>query len=233
MVFARSRSLLAAGVALFALAAVAAPAICQDRIAAASSGIKVMAQAERPLPVRIDAGARYLIVAPGTIGHAPDPGEAQRIHDALERQGFRIVHERNATALTMANSIKRLVENGVVPGNIAVLGMGEDVQTVINVAQQVYNPMVNYVIIAGCEKMPSFASRVPLKGRVLSVQMQKPAAATPSCRGIFAGRGAATGFEFDEYVIKRDSTPGMTELVLTEAISAWTRSGYEPEDEVR
>jgi hypothetical protein len=232
MFFARSRSLLAAGVALFALAAVAAPAICQDRVAAANPGIKVMAQAERPLPVRIDNTGRYLIVAPGTIAHAPDPGEAQRIHDALERQGFRIVHERNATPQTMANGIKRLVSNGVVPGNIAVLGMGEDVQAVIDVAQQVYNPMVNYVIIAGCEKSPSFASRVPLKGRILSVQMQKPGT-TPSCRGIFAGRGAATGFEFEEYTIKRDANAAMTELVLTEAINAWTRAGYQGDDEVR
>ncbi|MDF3073684.1 MAG: hypothetical protein K0S54_1351 [Alphaproteobacteria bacterium] len=231
MVFARARSLLAAGATVFALAALAAPAICQDRQAAASSGIKIMAQAERPLPVRIDAAGRYLIVAPGTISHAPDPSEAQRIHDALERAGFRIAHERNATPLTMANSIKRLIENGVQPANIAVLGMGEDVKFVIDVAQAVYHPMVNYVIIAGCEKMPSFASRVPLKARILSLQIQKDGA-TPSCRGVFAGRGAATGFEFEEYVIKRDANPAMMELVLTEAISAWTRAGYD-DDGVR
>ena len=231
MIFARSRTLLAAGATVFALGALAAPAICQDRVAAASSGIKILAQAERPLPVRIDAAGRYLIVAPGTISHAPDPGEAQRIHDALERAGFRIAHERNATAKSLAGSIKRLIDNGVPPANIAMLGMGEDVQGLIDVAQLVYHPLVNYVIIAGCEKSPSFASRVPLKGRILSVQIQKPGA-TPSCRPVFAGRGAATGFEFEEYAIKRDANPAMMELVLTEAISAWTRAGYD-DDGVR
>jgi hypothetical protein len=229
MVFARTRTLLAAGAAVFALAALAAPAICQDRLAAANTGIKVMAQAERPLPVRIEAAGRYLIVAPGTIAQAPDPGEAQRIHDALERAGFHIVHERKATPLTMAGSIKRLIENGVSPANIAVLGMGEDVKFVIDVAQTVYHPMVNYVIIAGCEKMPGFASRVPLKARILSLQIQKDGA-TPSCRPVFAGRGAATGFQFEEFAIKHDAAhPGTVEVALTEAISAWTRAGYDDE----
>jgi hypothetical protein len=178
MVFARPRSLLAAGAALFAFAALAAPAICQDRVA-----------------------------------------------------GVRIVHERNATPVTMANSIKRMIENGVQPANIAVLGMGEDVKVVIDVAQAVYHPMVNYVIIAGCEKMPAFASRVPLKARVLSLQIEKPGS-MPTCRPLFAGRGAATGFEFEEYTIKRDANPAMMELVLTEAINAWTRAGYD-DDGVR
>jgi hypothetical protein len=232
MVLARTRTLLAAGAALFALAALAAPAICQDRVAAANAGIKVMAQAERPLPVRIEAAGRYLIVAPGTISHAPDPVEAQRIHDALERLGFRLVHERKATAHTMAGSVKRLVDNDVRPENISVLAMGDDVQTLIDVAQQVYNPLVNYIVISGCEKMPSFASRVPLKGRILSLQVDKPGA-TPSCRPVFAGRGAAAGFEFEEYAIRHDAArPATAELALTEAINAWTRAGTE-EDEVR
>lgn len=229
MVFARPRSLLAAGALLVALAGIAAPALCQNR-SVAMPGTMAMAQAERPLPVRIDPGARYLILAPGTIGHAPDPAEAQRIHDALERMGFRIVHERKATAQTMAGSVKRLVDNGVRPENVSVLAMGEDVQALIDVAQQVYNPMVNYVIVAGCGKPPNFASRVPLKGRILSLQMEKPGT-MPSCRPVFAGRGAAQGFQFEEYSIRRDSSnPAVTELSVVEAINAWTRAGAYEDD---
>lgn len=224
------RSWLAAGAMLIALGALAAPALCQDR--ANTKGVMTMVQAERPLPVRIDAGARYLIVAPGTIAHAPNPAEAQRLHDALERQGFRLVHERQATPQSMASSIKRLIENGVRPENISMLGMGEDVQVLINVAQHVYDAQVAYILIAACEKMPSFASRVPLKGRFLSLQMEKPGT-MPSCRAVFAGRGAANGFQFEEYVIKRDPTnTATTELVLIEAINAWTRADYD-DDGVR
>lgn len=227
MKISRSRSLLAAGAILLGIGVATAPALCQERASLA------VAQAERPLPVRIDPAGRYLIVAPGTTGKAPDPAEAQRINDALERQGFRMVHERKATAQSMAGSVKRLVENGVRPDSIAVLAMGDDVQTLIDVAQQVYNPLVNYIVIAGCQKAPSFASRVPLKGRILSLQMEKPQAATPSCRPVFAGRGAATGFQFEEFVIKHDpSNHGTVELVIVEAINAWTRARYE-DDGVR
>ncbi len=226
-----SRLLLSAGALLLAAAALAAPALCQERAAARTT--LAVTQAERPLPVRIDPAGRYLIVAPGTVGNAPDPGEAQRIHDALDRQGFRIVHERRATPQSMAASVKRLVDNGVRAENISVLAMGEDVQALIDVAQRVYSPMVNYVIIAGCETMPSFASRVPLKGRILSLQMEKPDAAVPSCRGVFAGRGAASGFQFEEYVIRHYAdSPASAELALVEAINAWTRAGYDDEDDV-
>lgn len=230
----RRRPLLAAGALLLAVASLAAPALCQDRVQSrpVAPGTMAMAQVERPLPVRIDPAGRYLIVAPGTISHAPDPAEALRIHDALDRQGFRIVHERKATPQSMAAGVKRLVDNGVRPQNISVLAMGEDVQALIDVAQQIYNPLVNYVIFAGCEKMPSFASRVPLKGRILSLQMEKQGA-TPSCRGVFAGRGAATGFQFEEYVIRRDpANPGTAELATVEAINAWTRAGYDNDDDV-
>ena len=227
----RPRSLLIAGAMLLGIGAIAVPALCQER--AMAKPTLVMAQAERPLPVRIDPAGRYLIVAPGTAGKAPDPVEAQRIHDALERQGFRMVHERKATAQSMAGSVKRLVENGVRPENISVLAMGDDVQTLIDVAQQVHNPLVNYIVISGCQKVPSFASRVPLKGRILSLQMEKPPTATPSCRPVFAGRGAATGFQFEEFGIKHDAAnPGTVELVLVEAINAWTRAGYD-DDGVR
>jgi len=227
----RPRSLLVAGAMLLGIGAIAVPALCQER--ALAKPTLALAQAERPLPVRIDPAGRYLIVAPGTAGKAPDPVEAQRIHDALERQGFRMVHERKATAQSMAGSVKRLVENGVRPENISVLAMGDDVQTLIDVAQQVYNPLVNYIVISGCQKAPSFASRVPLKGRILSLQMEKPQTATPSCRPVFAGRGAATGFQFEEFGIKHDAAnPGTVELVLVEAINAWTRAGYD-DDGVR
>ena len=72
-----------AGALLISLAAVTAPALCQDR--SPGRGVMAMTQAERPLPVRIDPAGRYLIVAPGTTAQAPDPVEAQRINDALER----------------------------------------------------------------------------------------------------------------------------------------------------
>jgi len=128
----RPRSLLVAGAMLLGIGALAVPALCQERVMATPT--LVMAQAERPLPVRIDPAGRYLIVAPGTASKAPDPVEAQRIHDGLERQGFRMVHERKATAQSMADSVTRLVENGVRPENISVLAMGDDVQTLIDVA---------------------------------------------------------------------------------------------------
>lgn len=223
------RSLALAGALVFATAAVAVPALCQDRNAA----VMAMMPQERPLPVRIDPVGRYLLVVPGTA-KAAEPGEAARIHAALERQGFRIVHERKATERSLADGVKRLTEGGVRPENISVLAMGDSVKTLIDVAQQVYDPRINYILIAGCEERPSFASRVPLKGRILSLQLENAQATTPSCRPIFAGRGADTGFEFEEIVVRKDSAGQPThipELVLVEAINAWTRGGTG--DEVR
>ncbi|MGE0153900.1 MAG: hypothetical protein AB7R90_14890 [Reyranellaceae bacterium] len=235
MVFASLRSLLAVAGTALALAALAVPALCQDRPVASPAAAVTGAPPERPLPVLIDPAARYLLAVPGTVSKAPDPGEAQRIHAALERQGFRIVHERRATAKTMAAGVKRLVENGVQPGNISVLAMGEGLQTLIDVAQQVYDPMVSYIVVSGCQNPPSFASRVPLKGRFLSVQVEKPEAPNVSCRSVFAGRGAANGFDYEEIRFKPDAqNPAILELVLVEAINAWTRAdrgdGY---DDVR
>jgi len=228
------RSALAAGALLLGIGGVAVPALCQDRAIAQSNGVLAMSQAERPLPVRIDPSARYLFITPGTTEKAPDPAEAQRIHDALERQGFRMVHERKATARSTADGIRRVIAGGVQAENISVLAMGDDVQNLIDVAQEVYDPRINYIVIAGCANRPSFASRVPLKGRVLSLQMEKDGGAMPSCRPVFAGRGAATGFEFEEIAVRRDpsgSVSTIPELVVVEAINAWTRSHYI--DEVR
>ena len=223
------RSALAAGALLLGIGVVAVPALCQDRVLAQSNGVLAMSQAERPLPVRIDPSARYLFITPGTTEKAPDPAEARRVQETLERQGFRMVHERKATARNTADGIRRVIAGGVKAENISVLAMGDDVQTLIDVAQEVYNPRVNYIVIAGCANRPSFASRVPLKGRVLSLQMEKDAGAMPSCRPVFAGRGAASGFQFEEIAVRRDPTgrsSAIPELVIVEAINAWTRSAY-------
>ena len=229
MTTSRLRTALAAGALALSIGALAMPALCQDRAAAATGNALAMAQAERPLPVRIDPAARYLFVVPGSTEKSPDPAEAQRILDALERQGFRMVHERKATARSMADGVRRVIAGGVRPESISVLSVGDAVQGLIDVAQEVYDPRVNYIIIAGCTNRPNFASRVPLKGRVLSVQMEKPAGPMASCRSVFVGRGAASGFEFEEIAIRNiDSGPTypVSELVVVEAINAWTRSHH-------
>lgn len=92
----------------------------------------------------------------------------------LTQQGFTVFSEHRdiviieAYARKISAQIERLLNRGVVPSNITVVGYSKGSLIAQSVASNLQNPDINYVFLAGCSnKFP--LQKVSLKGHILSI----------------------------------------------------------------
>ena len=95
--------------------------------------------------------------------------EYQRIIDSLDAGGFNVISEirpKNTNVKAYANKvvsqIDSLLESGVTPKKLNVIGASKGGFIALEVAHQMQIPEIKYVILAACDKenMPKFSGKV-------------------------------------------------------------------------
>jgi len=139
--------------------------------------------------------AKYIIYLHGIGVENYGPGKADEdyygIIKTIEGRGFTVISEVRRAAFIMgkpsgtkpdeygrkvAKQVKTLIEKGVPPENITVVGYSKGGVITLVAAADADNAKVNYVIMAGCfqkskEKYDEYAENIApkMKGRILSM----------------------------------------------------------------
>jgi hypothetical protein len=139
-------------------------------------------------PISVDPNKRYLFYLHGKIieeqgipAVSPDFGEYEygAILDEFNGYGFTVISEQRATntdgldyAKKVAGQIQKLLDAGVPPENISVIGASKGGGITIYVSHLLDNTQIRYVIMAICnpEMISGLKkSRITLTGKVLSI----------------------------------------------------------------
>jgi hypothetical protein len=155
-------------------------------------------------PVSIDPAARYLFYLHGKIiedqglpAISPEYGEYHylEILEALRSHGFVVISEQrpaNAEAGVYARrvgaQVASLLDSGVPPGSITVVGASKGAAIAILVSDLVADPGVSYVLLGACDADTSAAlirQGVTLSGNVLAISDASDEYAG-SCADLFA-----------------------------------------------
>lgn len=177
--------------------------------------LSVSAHAAMPLssvPATIDPAARHLIFFHNYYVETKGPDGDCKYFDILKSfadKGFTVISEIRPKDISVieygkkaAVEVRKLLDAGVPPQNIAVAGHSKGGVIVLQVASIVARPQVNYVVMAGCgikglEKgYPDFAG---MKGNFLSIYASSDKVAG-SCSGEFAK--AKEGFSGKEIILE-------------------------------
>jgi hypothetical protein len=154
-------------------------------------------------PISIDPNQRYLFYLHGKIiedqgipAVSPDFGEYEygAILDKFEGYGFTVISETrpiNTNSLEyakkVASQVHKLLDSGVLPENISVVGASKGGDIAIYTSHLIGNPDIRYVIMAICnpEEIAGLKQNgVTLSGKVLSIyDFADPLAG--SCRDLF------------------------------------------------
>ncbi len=168
-------------------------------------------------PESIDPSARYLFYLHGKIIEdqgipAVDPefGEYQyeAILDTLAGNGFRVISEPRkmdtdplAYAKKVATQVNDLINIGVPPGNITIVGASKGGGIAILASSLLGNPDIRYVIMAICSSETDEEFRqngIIISGKVLSIYDSADTLAG-SCKDLFErseGKGLTESKEF-------------------------------------
>lgn len=163
------------------------------------------------LPQKVNPKARYLFYLSGYIVQAgntrptsPKFGvyEYQQILDTLKQSGFVVISEARKQspeigpyAAKVAGQVKQLLEAGVPPQNITVVGASQGSFIAMLVSTYLENRKVNFVVIGGCTAEDGFLQLVNLHGNVLFISERTDLAG--SCERF---RADATGLEKYKFV---------------------------------
>lgn len=116
--------------------------------------------------------------------------EYDKIIEGFRAEGFNVVSEvrpKNTDveeyAGKIAEQIHGLLEEGVAPENITVVGASRGAFIALVASTFVKNKNVNYVIVAGCGVSKEFLNLINLYGNVLSIYEKSDT--TGSCRAVF------------------------------------------------
>ena len=134
---------------------------------------------------RVDSNVRYLIYISGYIVRAgdirptsPQYGvyEYQKILETFKERGFVVLSEARQQsreieppAMKVAAQVKDLLNGGVPPQNITVVGASQGSWIAMLVSTYLSNTNINYVFIAGCAAEDGLLKLVDLHGNVLFI----------------------------------------------------------------
>ncbi|HVG28231.1 MAG TPA: hypothetical protein VM864_00785 [Pyrinomonadaceae bacterium] len=137
------------------------------------------------VPRRVDPKARYLLYLHGYIVEAgntrpvsPKFGvyEYEQILETFRRGGFVVISEARKKdpeiepyAAKVAGQVRRLLEAGVPPQHITVVGASQGSWIAMLASTYLENRNINFVIIASCAADEGFLNLVNLHGKVLSI----------------------------------------------------------------
>jgi hypothetical protein len=170
---------LAVGWCLLPLAIAAQTPAVADAAATATAALR------KDIPAKVDPAARYLIYLHGAIienhGIRPtDPKygtyEYMEILKALERKGLVVITESRPKgtdakeyAQNVVAQIDRLLEAGVPPNHITVVGASKGAVIAMIASTALKNRDVNFVIMANCNDWLMRTHDIDLHGNVLSI----------------------------------------------------------------
>ena len=201
------------------------------------------------LPENIDASRPYLfylhgawIEEHGLSAAHPDYGryEYGEITRALSDRGFVVISEARlhrvdpaAYAQLVARQVTALLEKGVPPAHITVIGHSKGAGMVLLLASMLENPAIQYVVMAGCQKLGTPArqdyevflrTRAPsLQGRILSLY-DRSDQLMATCGEAFA-RASPARLESREMVLETGRGHGLfytPDPVWIDPIVAWS-----------
>lgn len=137
------------------------------------------------VPQQVDTKARYLFYLSGYIVQAgntrptsPKFGiyEYQQILDTFKQSGFVVISEARKQsreiepyAEKIAGQVRQLLEAGVPPQNLTVVGASQGAFITMLVSTYLKNREVNFVVIGGCAADDGFLQAVNLHGNVLFI----------------------------------------------------------------
>lgn len=173
-------------------------------------------------PDNPDCGKRYLFYLHGLIieeaGVRPQSEEHgyyeyQLILEELARQGFVVISEARPKgtriepyAENIASQVKRLLANGVPPGNISVVGASKGGVIGAYVSTMLREKGINYVFLAGLFEKCLVDENLKLYGKVLSIHDRSDKLSiTPA---LYFQRSEGLG-EFKEIVLGLDVGHGL------------------------
>jgi len=154
------------------------------------------------VPDAPDPGAHYLFYLHGRIIEAQGPEavspefgryEYRRMLETFAERGFVVVAEVREDgagrefAVATARQVRRLLDAGVSPRSITVVGFSKGGYLALGVSAIVASDEVGYAILAGCGSDPSWLSRMGprIRGRFLSL-LDVSDRLSPSCEPLFA-----------------------------------------------
>ncbi len=171
-------------------------------------------------PEIIDPSSRYLFYLHGKIiedqgipAISPDFGEYEfeAILKELSSYGFEVIGEKRAQntdpaeyARKVANQVNILLDEGVPPGNITVVGASKGAGITIYVSNILKNKEINFVLLAIChpDQVHFFIQEgISLEGNVLSIYDSNDQFAG-TCQELFSfsiGNGVG---RFDEIILE-------------------------------
>jgi hypothetical protein len=144
----------------------------------------VFAQCTYDLPQKIDTKARYLFYLHGRIVEesrrptSPQFGvyEYDQILETFRARGFVVVSEQRPKgtdiekyAPKVAEQVRKLIDAGVAPAQITVVGASQGSWIAMLASTQLKNRDVKFVFIAGCSADDEFLKLVDWHGNVLSI----------------------------------------------------------------
>jgi ketosteroid isomerase-like protein len=197
------------------------------------------------VPQRIDTKARYLFYLHGKIveqGRRPTHlqhgvYEYDQILDAFKQNGFVVVSEQRKKdtdveryGKKVAGQIKRLLDAGVPPEQITVVGASQGSWMAMLASTYLENRKVNFVVMAACSADEGFLDLVNLHGNVLSIYERSDLAG--SCQKY---RTDATGLgEYKEVELNTGLKHGFIYKPMKEWVEpavAWAHRGGPGEGE--
>ena len=167
-------------------------------VGAASDGGRILTRA----PESPDPAGRYvfylhgrIIEVQGTKAESPEFGayDYDGILEALSAPGFTVIAEVREDgagrefAVETARQVRDLLQAGVPPRNVTVVGFSKGGMLAVGVSTLVGSDEVGYVILAGCSPDERWVSRVAprVRGRFLSL-FDRSDRLSPSCEPLYA-----------------------------------------------
>lgn len=163
------------------------------------------------VPQKIDTKARYLLYVSGYIVEAgntrptsPKFGvyEYEQILDAFKQSGFVVISEARKQsrdiepyAAKVTGQVKQLLNAGVPPQNITVVGASQGGWIAMLASTYLKNRKVNFVVIGACAADEGFLKSVDLHGKMLFISERTDLPG--SCERF---RADATGLEEYKFV---------------------------------
>ena len=154
--------------------------VCASQGAAQSQGVLFI-----DVPEKVNKDARYLIYLSGYIVEAgntrptsPKFGvyEYEKILDTFRQSNFIVISEARKKdpeiepfTLKVVEQVRRLLNAGVPPQHITVVGASQGSWIAMLVSTYLKNRDVNFVLIAACSADEGFLKVVNLHGNVLSI----------------------------------------------------------------
>jgi predicted esterase len=152
------------------------------------------------IPETINPDARYLIYLHGAIIERagvrpthPEFGiyEYGMILEAFADRGFAVISEARPEgtdgmiyAATVADQVQKLLDAGVPPGHIAVVGFSKGGGIAIAASSMLANDDLNFVFIAACSPWLDSRPEIIARGRLLSLR-EASDELVGTCKGLF------------------------------------------------